>query len=277
MRRPIVTCFALVVWISFALIASAPRPAFAAVGWITVCPWDHGSMDDPIVFPRQPGAAHRHDFFGNRSTDAFSTYRSLLHHGTSCGLRADRAAYWAPSLEVGGRYRRPRSVKFYYRANTTPLDEIRPFPRGLKIVAGNAHATHPQSTRYVSWGCGDGERDHPIDCGARNVVAHVKFPSCWDGERKDSRNHQRHMAYPTDSQTCPASHPVPVPRLIMRIEWPVHDGRRVRLSSGPPYTLHGDFFNAWRPHPLARLVRRCIDAGVNCGEPGSDSGRSASG
>ena len=217
--------------------------------------------------PRDPGGSHPHDFFGNKSTDAYSTYRSLLHHGTTCDLNTDRAAYWAPALRSGGRYVRPTSVRIYYRANTSPLEDIRPYPRGLKIVAGNADATGPQLLRYVSWGCGEGEDDHPVDCGSANVVAHINFPTCWDGERKDSRDHKRHMAYPSGGD-CPQSHPVPVPRLIMRIEWPVHDGRHIRLASGPYYTLHADFFNAWRQHTLARLVHDCINAGVNCGHPG---------
>jgi hypothetical protein len=251
--------------IAFSLTSSVAR---AGTGWINVCPFDHRSMDDPIVYPRKPGATHLHDFFGNKSTDAFSTYHSLLRHRTGCDMNGDRAAYWAPALKSGGRYRRPSSVRIYYRANTVPLDDIRPYPRGLEIVAGDAHATRRQSTRYVSWGCGEKEYDHPIDCGNSDLVAHVKFPSCWDGERKDSRNHKRHMAYPKDDATCPRSHPIPVPRLILRIAWRVSDSRHIRLSSGPYYTLHGDFYNAWRPHTLARLVHRCIDAGVDCGEPG---------
>ena len=42
------------------------------------CAFDHRGHDDLIVHPGEPGAAHSHDFFGNRSTDAFSAYESLL-------------------------------------------------------------------------------------------------------------------------------------------------------------------------------------------------------
>ena len=230
-------------------------------------------MDDPIVYPNDSGASHLHDFFGNKTTDANSTYRSLLKGGTSCDMRVDTAAYWAPALKYGGRYRKPSSVKIYYRDLTSPLRAVRPFPRGLKILAGDSHATGRQSTHYVSWGCGDHERNHPIDCGSKNVVAHIKFPECWDGQRIDSPDHKRHMAYAVERggrYVCPRRHPVPLPRLIIRIEWPIHNGRRIRLSSGPYYTLHADFFNAWHQHRLSRLVRHCIDAGVNCGEPGSN-------
>ena len=262
MRRWCIVAFVLAAAISF-----APSVARAA-GWVNVCSFDHRLGDNPIEEPGDPGASELYDFFGNKSTDAFSTYRSLLHHNTSCDMNADKAAYWAPALKSGGHFRKPSSVKIYYRTNTTPVSDIEPYPRGLKIVAGNSDAKRPQLLRYVSWGCGDQEYDHPIDCGADNIVAHINFPTCWDGKRKDSGNHKRHMSYPHDGK-CGKRHPVPVPRLIIRIEWPVHDGRHVRLSSGPYYTLHADFFNAWRQHRLSQLVHDCINADVNCGTPGS--------
>jgi hypothetical protein len=46
------------------------------------------NSDDPIVFPRQPGAAHQHDFFGNTSTNAYSTDASLAGKPTSAPVRA---------------------------------------------------------------------------------------------------------------------------------------------------------------------------------------------
>jgi hypothetical protein len=33
--------------------------------------------DDPVVYPGQPGKSHLHQFYGNESADAFSTYLSL--------------------------------------------------------------------------------------------------------------------------------------------------------------------------------------------------------
>jgi hypothetical protein len=43
------------------------------------------------------------------------------------------------------------------------------------------------------------------------------------------------------------------------------DGRFVfSLSSGPYYTLHGDFMNAWDPAALGEFVDDCINAHVKC-------------
>jgi uncharacterized protein DUF1996 len=188
-------------------------------------------------------------------------------------MKSDTAAYWAPALYKSGRKQIPKDIDIYYRKSVTPLKSVRPFPRGLRIVAGNMHAKHPQSTSVISWGCGDFDRDHPVDCGSKWVTAHVKFPDCWDGQHLDSVDHKRHMAYSHDrdqgdGRRCPASHPVPVPRLILRIEWPVHDGRKVQLSSGLPRTMHGDFFNTWNQDVLKHLVRRCFHGNIDCGRPG---------
>src|SRR5262245_12442502 len=61
---------------------------------VSVCKFPHRSNDDPIVFPGQTGAAHTHDFFGNRSVDANSTVESLMGEPTSCAAAGDTAAYW---------------------------------------------------------------------------------------------------------------------------------------------------------------------------------------
>ena len=77
--------------------------------------------DDPIVFPRQPGRSHDHTYFGARSTDAFSTPASLREDGrTTCRLRADTAAYWAPTLLVDGRAVEPLAVVAFYVRRTGP-------------------------------------------------------------------------------------------------------------------------------------------------------------
>jgi hypothetical protein len=41
--------------------------------------------------------------------------------------------------------------------------------------------------------------------------------------------------------------------------------KNFRLSSGPAYTLHGDFFNTWVQADLERLTRDCIRRDVDCG------------
>ena len=43
-------------------------------GFEVFCSFDHRKQEDPIVFPHLRPAGHVHDFFGNQSTDADSTY-----------------------------------------------------------------------------------------------------------------------------------------------------------------------------------------------------------
>jgi hypothetical protein len=242
------------------------------------CYFNHQAANDPIVFPNQPGASHLHDFSGNTTTDASSTYDSLLHGGTSCELAEDTAAYWTPTLylESNPIPYRENELDFYYRSRTYPLSEVQPFPAGLKVIAGNASAIGPQSTMAVDWDCEDGGSDddlnHPVDCGTGYVSADIKFPDCWDGVHLDSPDHKSHMAYSIKGKDgrfrCPTTHPLPVPRLIFSLEWEVHDGTRITLSSGPYYTLHADFINSWQPGALEALVAQCINPAVNCGRLG---------
>ena len=74
----------------------------ASTGWIVSCNYSHSLSDDPIVFPRQAGASHLHDFVGGRSTDAFSTGSTLISGGTTCAMPADKSGYWVlRSMKMG--------------------------------------------------------------------------------------------------------------------------------------------------------------------------------
>jgi hypothetical protein len=278
MRRALL----IVALASIAMTAMPVPPASASdmtVGWINVCRFSHRAKDDPIVFPRNPGASHSHDFYGNKSTNAFSTYSSLLGKGTTCQLQGDTAAYWVPTLYFEGKAQLPRSVKFYYRSIIDPPSDVRAFPRGLEMVEGNAHATGPQDIRTVWWQCDHGVHTPvPQDCArGQHVVFHVEFPECWDGVHLDSSDHRSHMSPSVDRDsgldTCPRSHPIPLPRLIIRLEWDIRRGSKIMLSSGFPYTLHADFINSWDQLKLRRLVARCINAAIDCGEPGVSPSR----
>jgi hypothetical protein len=256
-----------------------PAAADDSVGWISVCPFSHRLRADPIVSPGTI-SMHLHDFFGSKSTNANSTYKTLLAHGTTCAIRRDKAAYWIPSVELktSGKKVHPNAANFYYRDLVYPRRSVRAYPPALKVVAGNHDARAPQPTSIVYWGCDGGSKgggfNHPVRCGTGFVTAHINFPDCWDGVHTDSADHKSHMAYSVDpnddgKRSCPRKHPVPVPRLIYTFRWPIHNGRNIKLSSGPYYTLHGDFFNAWVQSKLRTLVRNCIRASRNCGKPGT--------
>jgi hypothetical protein len=232
--------------------------------FVVPCTFTHRAPDDPIVFPGRPGASHLHDFFGNRATDAGSTLRGLDRHSTSCRNSDDRAAYWAPSLRVGGRLVRPDRAQVYYRSGGKDPLSIRAHPRGLRIVAGSARARSPQSRRITVWHCGPDAgqtvgSEVPSCAAGQRLRLRVRFPDCWDGRSLDSPDHQSHMAYSAHG-ACPRSHPVALPLLSMNVRYPVAGGRGVELSSGGVNSAHADFLNAWRRGAMERLVRRCIRA-----------------
>ena len=130
-------------------------PAEMKPRFVTRCTFSHRRADDPIVHPDQPGASHSHDFFGNRTTNAFSTLKSMKKGTTTCKNQLDLSGYWTPSLKVNGVTVNPTQVSVYYSSNGKPFDKIKTPKKGLKIVAGSAMATAPQGTKITSWDCAD--------------------------------------------------------------------------------------------------------------------------
>src|SRR5438445_2850792 len=91
----------------------------------SACFANHEAMNDPIVYPGKPGASHLHVFFGNTTTDAFSTYASLTGQPATCRISGDHAAYWIPALYSNGTEILPRFANAYYlpdgpRGRTAP-------------------------------------------------------------------------------------------------------------------------------------------------------------
>ena len=239
---------------------TSPGPA---IPFAVRCGFSHRNQDDPIVSPGQPGRSHDHTFFGNRSTNAFSTPASLGDDGrTTCNDRADTSAYWAPTLYVSGRAVEPLAlVATYARRTSRPVD---PFPAGLKVIAGDANARRAQSTRVTFWSCAvpRAERSSTIPrCpGTRRggLRLHVSFPDCWDGTRLDSADHKSHMAY-SSRAACPRSHPVAVPALSLVVHYSVSGRRSAELASGGQFSGHADFLNAWNQEALASRVKRYLN------------------
>jgi len=275
--------------------ASQPRTAVqprvaqqaASPGWIVSCQYSHSLKDDPIVFPGKPGASHLHDFVGGKSIDAFSTATSLRAGGTTCAMPADASGYWVPALYENGVRVLPAGASkhalFYYRRKGAPAGTmVQPFPLGLKMIIGNAHAKSPQENPQLGtdiiFKCGPGSTTDlpapPTQCASGIMVMSLRFPNCWDGKNLDSPDHRSHMAYPVKSR-CPASHPVVLPRIESFFRYKVGTGPigTITLASGPYYTAHQDFFNAWDPAVLQTLVTNCMNAQVDCGtNPSISSG-----
>jgi uncharacterized protein DUF1996/F5/8 type C domain-containing protein len=233
-------------------------------------------MDDPIVYPGQPGASHMHTFMGNTTTNANSTLASLQAGGTSCKAPGDKSGYWMPTMYNGDQEVMPVGPQvIYYKTNLIDYTSVRPFPPGLRFVVGNPHATPAEflASSYEGWECGESynNADFPASCPAGTQL-NIRFqaPSCWDGKYLDTPDHKSHMAYPVNGR-CTTDHPVALPMIEFKMAFPVSgDLSGVHLASGRGYSFHYDFFNAWDPATQAALVNHCIVGGLQCDARGYD-------
>ncbi|MEV7182034.1 DUF1996 domain-containing protein [Kitasatospora sp. NPDC093679] len=254
-----------------------PPGAVRVAEFLADCPFSHRLPDDPIVFPGLSGASHMHSFFGNAATDANSDLGRLEQSGGTCNPAVDTSSYWVPTLYADNVPVEPTGTTFYYLGEGV-RDEViaqtQPLPRGLRIVAGNAKATGPNDNSIARWSClhaGEVNPSHDfVNCPAGSMLeSYLDFPQCWNGKDLDSADHKSHMSYPVNG-ACPAGHPIPVPKLRQVLRYPVTgDPSRLRLASGPGYTMHGDFFNVWPAAEMARRVRDCIAPIVKCGAGGT--------
>jgi Domain of unknown function (DUF1996) len=270
-RRRMVRRAGLVVF-AFALVCAAPGAAQANGIFVADCAFSHRAPNDPIVAHGKPGWSHSHDFYGNGSTNAFSTFGSLRRSPGKCVPADDHSAYWTPTLYRDGRPLAAVQVQAYYE-DFFRYGRVLPFPSGLRMVAGGGMGMNaPAGT--VRWTCrGDNSLDGGLtipSCGSNFVTLRVSFPDCWDGRRVDSPNHRSHMAYSQPDpmkmglHRCPASHPVVVPQLQLNVTYPIHNGNGVTLASGSVMTAHADFFNGWKPSTLLQRVNNVLNGGKAC-------------
>ncbi len=271
MRKPAtVMLSALVILGSIVPQASAVTSSAHDGEFFYLCEFSHRSRNDPILYPRKPRAGTRSEFYGNETTDAFSTAKSLANGKTTCRVLDDKSAYWFATLLRRGKVVKPYKVHIYYRNKVAATPQV--FPFGLKYLAGNPAATSRQrgwQKRYF-WQCGDTVASThyptPPDCPNDVLTLMIRFPQCWDGVRKDSKNHHAHVVYPRKGK-CPAKYPVLVPQLQVHVQYDIHDGRSgapLRLDSGSIFGIHAEFFNAWGKARLQSLIDGCIEAGISC-------------
>jgi Domain of unknown function (DUF1996) len=89
----------------------------------------------------------KNTFFGNKQIDAFSTLDSLRGKATTCNRKSDTAAYWVPTLYRHGKPVRPTDAVAYYTVREQ--SPVRPYPPGLKVVAGSAEAASAQPLQVI--------------------------------------------------------------------------------------------------------------------------------
>jgi hypothetical protein len=274
---------------ALARIDSSARTSFTGGRFDLGCGYSHSLPDDPIMFPKLPGASHEHDFFGFRFTDAFSEPDNMLPHleddpiPTTCTEKGENGApalnvsgYWIPAAYINGLTMRPDRIHVYYRNDGR--GDVESFPRGFRIIAGNPLDPPEEQKEVVSYWCGDtgGQRynEVPPDCeGARGLHGGIHFPTCWNGEL-DSLDHHSHVVYSEDyeGRRCPVTHRRHLPRIVIHIFWnasrplgrPIRSGDTVMLASGEMYTLHADYMFAWDQERLDFLVEHCLNEHRNC-------------
>ena len=259
---------------AMALIGVGAGPAQASQSFVIDCKHSHRLADDPIVDHGHPGMSHLHEFFGNRTTNANSTYASMINKPTTCDVAGDTAAYWAPTLKTSsGSVVAPRRITVYYRDRPQGSVRTTAFPPDFRMIAGGP------GTGYSGWNC-DGialQESARIDCSGFPtpfVRGSIIFPMC--GQRNaagkivtDSSNHRSHVAYGTQRNGCPASHPVQLPAVKVNIRFGIANCRAAGCSlvsdmgapcSVPGCSLHADFWNTWDQAALERLVNTVLNA-----------------
>jgi hypothetical protein len=261
-----------------AALAAAPAASAASgngASFAVRCDFSHRAADDPIVHPNNPGAAHSHDFFGNKTTNADPTYENMLEKATTCTRLEDTAAYWIPTVKWNGQDLTSNRAVFYYRAGGKDHTTVKPFDKNLKVI-----------TERVRWDCGtddgkEGSQDPPKQCKSGVLGVRIVFPDCVakdssGGQVTDSTlidptdtSHRSHMARSVlqsdGSRRCPDAHPIPVPTLTVNANFPIPKASgTVTVSSDhqgdpPGSTMHSDFWNTWNQAELERLVVGCIN------------------
>jgi hypothetical protein len=291
MRKLYAILLAVIVLAVAALLGKAAT-AHATDEFIVQCAYSHSAMDDPIVYPGQPGASHLHNFFGNTGTDAFSTLTSLMSGPSTCGTPSgvDNAAYWQPAMWIGTKQAIPRYTRIYYKRDAPSGVKVVPFPPGAEMIGGDKMRMTP-SPGIVSFSCGQhtlgdtpSAGNGPYDCkpyiggdsSRDGLVARVIFPHCWDGVGNQPGDFTGY------GSTCPAGTKY-VPRLRFGIHYfacgannhiynPMTDGPTpgpgvVTFGSYPgqmPWTAnHADFFNAWDQTALTTEINKAINTQPN--------------
>jgi hypothetical protein len=249
---------------------------------------NHRNSDNFMVTPgKRNGAQHVHDYVGNLSTDAFSDDDSLHRAGTTCD-RDNKSTFFWPVLRATdqrgddadedgggldgnfGRILRPATVDLRFLGN--PKQKVVPMPDDLTIIMGDAKArTNGEKNANAQWTCTGFENritdKYPLCPAGSRLVRILEFPSCWDGEHLDSKDHRSHVVYPDEDGRCDRGFK-PIPRLRVTLTFDRPNGRNFAVDTFPdqkhdPRTDHSDFMNI-APDSVLDLAADCINSGRNC-------------
>ncbi len=258
-----------------------PPVGIGAASFRIECGFSHMANNDPIVFPGKTGASHHHTFFGNTSTNAFSTNASIARAGnTTCnGGIMNRSSYWVPSMidTARGAPIKPLYILVYYKT-PNPAKVTVPPPGLRMIVSGSTNTTGPsgpndRKNRYTCNQVYETRQEYIPNCLAGETLDWMLvFPDCWNGINLDSADHKSHMAFSRDG-VCPTTHPVLIPQVSYNVHYPVGSSgtSKWRLASDHypatspgGYSGHGDWMNGWDPIFMKGFVKNCLQANKDC-------------
>jgi len=261
--------------------SAAPDPVVNTAGFPTggpgiftdTCAHTTTAANDPILMPGMTGKAMQHDFFGNTTTTAGTVTSQLVGGSTSCSTTADGSAYWTPVVFQNGKALSPKATLIYWRAPKGAQRSVQTVPAGLTMIAGNESALAPQGKQTIGWTCSGLAQvrlsDSPQDCATGTFLRLViTFPNCWDGHTLDGAKQTNVVMM--SGMSCPSSHPVQIPQVVMHINYPTSSASGLMLSiapteQGPITTEHADFMNGWNEPVLTADVNACIVTGTRCG------------
>jgi len=245
-----------------------PQVDEGAHGVRVYCPISHFSYDDPIVHPGQPDATHLHVFWGNTTTDAYSTEASLLDAPrSSCeGGLNNRSAYWMPAVfNAAGEALIPEAAITYYKSfghdDSFDRTTIQPIPNGLEMIANE------QVLNGGPWNLQVGAA---VVRGVDVTRFNISFPQCLavhaDGAPvlSSPAPHTDHLAYAAGGDQpndCPESHPFRIPQVLYNVRYAVDFDSGWSLSSE---MLHADYIAAWDAQSMQRITQCNIDRLFNC-------------
>ncbi|KAL1623103.1 hypothetical protein SLS54_004589 [Diplodia seriata] len=216
---------------------------------------------DALVMPGQY-KSHMHSFFGSDAITKDKPTSAQLQQGCASGENPnDLSVYWVPTLyHVSGSSRTeivPQRFSTYYE-NILYADA--PIPQDFSAIAGSALASSQaeldSKTVGLSWFC-EGD-DAPADKEAAafptstcstHLQTILMFPDCVE---PSSLNATYSASSFRTTNYCPAGWNR-IPRLRFSIRYDLRkilpDGWSgappLELSSGPSYSMHGDFINGW--------------------------------
>jgi hypothetical protein len=232
---------------------------------LTTCALNRIASDDPIKFPGVPGgSSHEHDFFGVKGIDAFTTTASLRDHPNTCNFAAESVGVWLPSMVwADGTKHAASRIDTYYRKPVNTTAAVHRIPVGLRTIVGDATNTTKPSA--AGWACGRGSFKGtipPAACTAE-VQESMYFPQCWRGHGLDAPDHHTLIG------CTGAANEIRLPQIQLIAHFPPGSGggkleSDMDAGTSGGGTAHNDYWFGGDPTVWKKIIKRCLNAGIQC-------------